>query len=118
MLIKIFFNQNLAIRSFFETNIMDLFEQGGGDRQLRIRRIEPDFDQVGNMSVKIINRGFAQGDLSPSQSYNFSQSTSKIDTNEMGRLVSLQFTSNEQDGYYQMGKVILNVVEGDVRPKS
>ena len=115
---KIFFNQNLAIRSFFETNIMDLFEQGGGDRQLRIRRIEPDFDQVGNMSVKIINRGFAQGDLSPSQSYNFSQSTSKIDTNEMGRLVSLQFTSNEQDGYYQMGKVILNVVEGDVRPKS
>jgi hypothetical protein len=115
---QILFNQIFAIRSSFETNIMDLFEQNGNDRQLRIRRIEPNFIQTGDMNVRVINRGFSQGDLQPSPLYTFSPDQSKIDMNEMGRLVSLKFTSDTQDGFYQMGKVLLNIAEGDVRPKS
>jgi hypothetical protein len=115
---RILFNQILAIDSFIETPIMDLFELSGIDQQLRIRRIEPDAEQVGDMEVKVITRGFAQGEVTVSDPYIFSPDTPKIDMSEMGRLVSFQFRSNTLDGYFQMGKILLNIAEGDVRPNN
>lgn len=119
---RILFNQSLAIESYFETNINTYFEKApGDDRQLRIRRIEPDFVQSGTMNLIIKTRAFAQSTITSSNQYPFLPGQevvelAKIDTTNMGRLVSFRFSSNTEGGNYEMGKVVLNYAPGDVRP--
>ncbi len=115
---RVLFNEALAIDSYFETPIMTLATLMGIDKQLRVRRIETDFVQTGDMNVIVIKRGFAQGEISVSDPYIFGPNTPKIDMAEMGRLVSLQFQSNILNGDFQMGNVLLSLSEGDVNPNS
>ena len=116
------YGQSYAIDSFFETNIITWFEKAPtDDREMRIRRIEPDFVMSGNMTMIVNTRDFAQSPVSSSQPYIFTPEVpiielNKIDTNNMGRLVSFRFESNEADGDYEMGRVVLNFAPGDVRP--
>lgn len=119
---QVAFNQVTAIDSYFETNIITFFEKfPADDRQLRIRRIEPDFNQAEPMTMIINTRDFAQSIVTSSQPYTFLPGQevvelAKIDTTNMGRLVSFRFQSNTLNGYYLMGKVVLNYAPGDVRP--
>jgi len=112
-----------AILSSFETN--DLSWLGGGpsapategnNRWLRIERVEPDFLQVGDMSVVVTGRPFAQGEDKESDPYVFGPNTGKIDMREQRRELRLRFTSDVAGGNYQLGKVLLNAEVGDVRP--
>ena len=118
----VLFNRSFAIDSFFETNIMTWFEKvPTDDRQMRIRRIEPDFVLSGDMTMVINTRDFPQSPVSTSQTYTFTPQVpiielNKIDTNNMGRLVSFRFESNMAGGDYFMGKTVLNFAPGDVRP--
>ncbi len=118
----VLFNRSYAIDSFFETNIMTWFEKAPtDDRQMRIRRIEPDFVLSGDMTMVINTRDFPQSPVSTSQTYIFTPQVpiielNKIDTNNMGRLVSFRFESNMAGGDYFMGKTVLNFAPGDVRP--
>jgi len=121
--------QNIdAIESYFETS--DLGWVGGGPSQspqvpqggvgenfwLHLERVEPDFIQSGDMSLQVTGRPFAQGTDVTSTPYVFSPNTGKIDMREQRRELRLRFTSNVQDGDYQMGRVLLSANVGDVRP--
>jgi hypothetical protein len=119
---RVIYGRSYAIDSYFETNIMTWFEKAPtDDRQMRIRRIEPDFVLSGDMTMVINTRDFPQSPVSTSQTYTFTPQVpvielNKIDTNNMGRLVSFRFESNMAGGDYFMGKTILNFAPGDVRP--
>jgi hypothetical protein len=119
---RVLYGQSYAIDSYFETNIMTWFEKAPtDDRQIRIRRIEPDFIQAEPMTMIVKTRDFAQSIVASSQSYTFSPgqeivTLAKIDTNNMGRLVSFRFESNVSGGDYEMGRIVLNYAPGDVKP--
>jgi hypothetical protein len=111
-----------AINSYFETNILGTGtglvgnSQGAGDNLwTRIERIEPDFQQVGQMSVVVTGKGYADDTDQVSQIYYFDPSTLKIDMKEQRREMRLKFQSNTQNGDYFMGRVVLSVETGDVR---
>jgi hypothetical protein len=119
---RVLYGQSLAIQSYYETNIMTWFEKApSDDREMRVRRIEPDYVQSEPMTMTIKVRDFAQSIPTSSIVYTFlpgqeEVTLAKKDTNNMGRLVSFRFESNIKGGDYQMGKVILNYAPGDVRP--
>lgn len=118
----VLFGSSLAIQSYYETNIFTLFDDNPStDYTLRVRRIEPDFVQQGNMNLTINFRSFPQSITNTSQVYTFlpgpvEPDLAKIDTVQMGRFVSFRFESNEVDGFYFAGKILLSYAPGDVRP--
>jgi len=111
-----------AIKSYYQTNLISWIEKfPQDDRQIRIRRIEPDFVQSGDMTVVINTQSFAQSDTVSSTPYTYvpGQTTiemAKVDTTNMGRLVSFTFQSNVVGGDYLMGKIFYDYAPGDVRP--
>lgn len=114
-----------AIESYFQTN--DLGWVGGGpsqpnpvgeNRWTHLERAEPDFLQTGDMEMYVVGRPFAQGDDVTTGPYVFSPTTGKIDLREQRRELRLTFRSNVAGGDYQLGRLILNVDMGDVRPYS
>jgi hypothetical protein len=113
----------LAIESYFETNDLGWVSGGpsepaptGDNRWLRLERIEPDFLQVGEMTVVVTGRPFAQGGDAESIEYVFGPDTGKVDMREQRRELRLIFRSNVTGGDYQVGKILLNATIGDVRP--
>ena len=112
-----------AIDSFFQTS--DLGFVAGGPAQtapvgenfwVNLERVEPDFIQEGEMTLQVTGRPYAQSQDVASQEYPFDPDTGKIDMRQQRREIRLRFRSNEQGGNYQMGKVLLSVTLGDVRP--
>lgn len=112
-----------AIESSFQTS--DLGWVAGGPSQaslvgdnvaVNLERIEPDFIQSGTMSFQVTGRPYAQSADVTSDPYYFDPDTGKIDMREQRREIRLIFTSNEQGGDYQLGKVLLSASIGDVRP--
>ena len=111
-----------AIKSSFETCNLGLVTGGPGNPQLvgdnlwaRIDRIEPDFIQAGNMTVRVTGKGYANDDDIVSDPYTFDETTLKIDMREQRRELRLKFESNTENGNYQMGKLLISVEGGDVR---
>ena len=111
-----------AIESYFESS--DFGYPTGGAQQNQIKglnrwtrliRIEPDFKMQGIMDVKVVGREFAQGEDTVSQPYVFDPDTTFIDMREQRRQIRLRFTSNDINGYYEMGRVLLHTEPGDVR---
>jgi hypothetical protein len=112
-----------AIESFFQTS--DLGFVAGGPAQtspvgenfwVNLERVEPDFIQHGEMTFQVTGRPYAQSTDVVSQEYPFDPDTGKIDMRQQRREIRLIFKSNVQGGDYQMGKVLLSVTLGDVRP--
>ena len=112
-----------AIESYFETS--DLGFVAGGPAQtapvgdnfwLNLERVEPDFIQQEEMTLQVTGRPYAQSADVTSEPYVFGPDTGKIDMRQQRREIRLRFTSNIQGGDYQMGKVLLSVTLGDVRP--
>ena len=119
---EVYTNRVNAIESYFETNVIGArmglvgsVDQPGDNVWTRIERIEPDFEQVGEMTVVITGNGYADDAPQPSDPYTFNPSTLKIDMKEQRREMRLQFRSNTQNGNYFMGRVLLSVDTGDVR---
>lgn len=112
-----------AIESYFETS--DLGFVAGGPAQtapvgenfwVNLERVEPDFVQEGTMTFLVTGRPYAQSADVASQEYEFESDTGKIDMRQQRREIRLRFRSNVSGGNYQMGKVLLSVTLGDVRP--
>jgi hypothetical protein len=111
-----------AIESSIETNDLGWVSGGpsetlpvGENRWVRLERVEPDFIVSGEMNLYVTGRPYAQSQDATSSAYVFDQNTNKIDMKEQRREMRLIFESNEVNGDYQMGKVILNADFGDVR---
>jgi hypothetical protein len=112
----------LAIESYFETNDLGWVSGGpsqpnpmGDNRWLRLERVEPDFLLNGEMSLIVTGRPYAQIDDKPSDPYVFDANTGKIDMKEQRRELRLKFVSNSVGGDYQVGKILVNADNGDVR---
>jgi hypothetical protein len=89
----------------------------GINRRIHIRRIEPDFVQSGNLSLTITGRKFAMGpNEEDSGPYIFTPDTPKIDLRVEFREATLFIESNELNGNYEMGRVMITAEYGDERP--
>lgn len=117
-----YLNNMNAINSEFETNVLSAnaglvgMPEGLGDNLwTRLDRVEPDFIQNGTMKMIVTGKGFADDTDIESITYEFTPTTLKIDLKEQRRELRLRFSSNEVNGDYFMGRVILNVETGDVR---
>jgi hypothetical protein len=111
-----------AIQSYFETysvgtlgGMVGTQQQPGDNLWTRIERIEPDFVQVGDMTVVVTGQGYADDVVVNSDPYTFSPNTLKIDMREQRREMRLRFESNTYNGTYQTGRVLLSLTTGDVR---
>lgn len=111
-----------AIYSSFETNDLGLVAGGpaqpspvGQNNWLRLERVEPDFLMVGQMTLYITGRPYAQSEDKVSDPYVFDENTSKIDMKEQRRELRMIFVSDEADGNYQLGNLLLSADVGDVR---
>jgi len=120
---EVIFESSNAIDSYFQTS--DLGFVAGGPAQtspvgenfwVNLERVEPDFIQEGEMTLQVTGRPYAQSSDVPSQEYPFDPDTGKIDMRQQRREIRLRFRSNVSGGNYQMGKVLLSVTLGDVRP--
>ena len=112
----------LAIESYFETN--DLGWVSGGPSQpsmtgdnlwLHLERVEPDFVMTGEMEMYVTGNSYAQGSDDTTGPYVFDSTTTKIDLREQRRELRLKFVSNVAGGNYQLGRLLLNADQGDVR---
>jgi hypothetical protein len=88
----------------------------GVNRRMHLRRIEPDFVQTGNMTLTILGRKFARGDVEVSNPFYFSPETGKIDMRIEHREVRLKFSSDDINGNYEMGRLLITAEYGDERP--
>jgi hypothetical protein len=88
----------------------------GVNRRMHLRRIEPDFVQSGDMSLIVLGRKFARGDTETSNPFVFGPNTGKIDMRIEHREVRLKFESNDLDGNYEMGRLLITSEYGDERP--
>jgi len=111
-----------AVQSYFETysigtlgGLVGTQQQPGDNRWTRLERVEPDFVQVGDMTVVVTGQGYAEDVIVESDPYTFSPTTLKVDMREQRREMRLRFESNTFNGDYQTGRVILSVTTGDVR---
>lgn len=112
----------LAIYSSFETNDLGLVSGGpsqpspvGQNNWLRLERVEPDFVMVGEMTLFITGRPYAQSQDKVSEPFVFDANTNKIDMKEQRRELRIIFVSDQIDGNYQLGNLLLSADVGDVR---
>ena len=88
----------------------------GINRRMHLRRIEPDFVQDGQMTLTVLGRKFARGDEEISTPFPFNQDTGKIDMRIEHREIRLKFASDDINGNYEMGRLLITAEFGDERP--
>lgn len=88
----------------------------GVNRRMHLRRIEPDFVQDGDMTLTVLGRKFARGDVEVSNPFPFSPETGKIDMRIEHREIRLKFSSDTINGNYEMGRLLITSEYGDERP--
>jgi hypothetical protein len=112
-----------AVESYFETPDIGLTSGGPGAPETspgvnnftRLVRVEPDFVLKGDLQLDISGETFAMGPTVAGGSYTFPTSDGKIDMREQIRQIRLKFTSNEIGGHYEMGRVMIDIEQGDNR---
>lgn len=87
------------------------------NRRMHITRVEPDFKQVGTMSLTVVGRPFAQSqNIEEEGPFPYEPDTGKIDLRVEHRLISLVFQSNVINGDYEAGRIMITAELGDERP--
>ena len=111
-----------AISSSFTTHDIGLPTGGavaespqGRNAWTRIERIEPDFSQVGPMTVTVLTREYAKSPTVDQGALTFSPTDERIDLRRQGRLLNIRFASNAQGGFYHMGVPLMHLDMGDTR---
>jgi hypothetical protein len=85
------------------------------DQMTRIMRFEPDFNQVGALTVDVEGRSFAQDDVTVLSSHTFTGSDGIVDMVDQARILRLKVTSNVLGGFYEQGQVMVKLEPGDER---
>lgn len=119
---RVLLNSVSAVESTIETNSIGWVGGGPGQRAIqgvnrwiRIERFEPDFVQSGTMQLVVTGKGYADSADDPSQPFNFTSNTLKIDLKLQRREMRLKLISNEAGGDYFMGNCLISVDLGDER---
>lgn len=110
--------QELAIRSSFTTATIDFLSSGDQPMNVNtvLNRAEPDFKQVGEMTVTPITRRYANSTDEIGTPVAFNSSTERVDVREQARIIRLKFESNTLGGDYWMGESYIHLTPGDARP--
>lgn len=113
-----------SIQSYFETNEISLLESaGGGGKSVYAGRLEPDFVQVGDMSLTVKGRSNSRSPIISAAPLTFSDTAANPDDEtlkmkEIRRLMSFRFESNAQGGHYESGEHYVHISPADGRIES
>lgn len=118
----IYDSEQHAISAHVETSGIDFFDgtMTGGEGNHEnvwtcLDRVEPDFVLSGNLNMFVRGNAFAQSSVTEVGPYEITPSTEKVDTRVQLRNMRLKFVSNESEGFFEQGKVILHIRRGDKR---
>lgn len=109
------------IPSHFQTaDISMLTSEQAMNKSLHCARIEPDFVQVGPMTVTVTGRANARAPEQTGEIFTFPATATNaseqiVDVKEVRRLMKFKFTSNVANGDYQMGQCIAHIAPADGR---
>jgi hypothetical protein len=103
--------------SYFQTADLSSLVQGQ-NKAIRITRIEPDFVQVGPMTVQVTGRANARAPEVVSSVFTFPEQAQTpheqiVMLKEQRRELRVRFESNAVYGDYQMGQIIGHISTGD-----
>ena len=120
---KIRTSQISAIQSFYETHEMSLLDTGQSVQSIRCARIEPDFVQIGDMTVTMKGRANAKADVTEAGTRTIFETPSAPDEEtvkfkDVRRLMSFRFESNVRGGNYELGKTYAHIEPADGRVES
>ena len=107
------------IVSYFETSDLSLAVMNNQNRKIKINYVEPNFVQVGNMTVEVVGRANARAPTVVSNSVTFVDNPGSdpakqiVPFKEQRREMRIRFTSNALGGDYQMGQVLMHIEPGD-----
>ena len=114
-----------AIESFFETAEigMPVDDQQPSNRTLRVARVEPDFVQVGNMTLNVRGRVNSKASVIEDAAQTFlatpvEPTDETVKLRQIRRLMSFKFTSNVQGGNYEFGETLAHIEQADERVES
>lgn len=83
---------------------------------MHLTRVEPDFVQTGDITLTVLGKKFARGDLESDGPFTFGPSDGKVDLRIEHREARLKFESNTLGGNFEMGRVLITAEFGDTRP--
>ncbi len=118
---KIRTTQVNAVQSFFETGEMSLLDTGQSTKSISVSYLEPDFVQIGDMTVTMKGRANAKApvtEVTPARTIFETPATSDEETvkfKDIKRLMSFRFESNVRGGNYEMGKTFAHIEPADGR---
>jgi len=95
---------------------MEDLPKSAANKLTRVIRIEPDFDQVGDMTFEVQGRSYANEDTAVLSSDTFAHGTQFVDPRQQSRIMRLKFGSSSVGGFYQQGQVMVELEPGDDRP--
>jgi hypothetical protein len=86
------------------------------DVTTRFVRIEPDFNQVGPLTLTVQGRSFPKGELEEINNYEISEDSKFEDIRDsQARILRVKITSNTRGGDFMEGKVMITLQPGDER---
>lgn len=85
------------------------------DTMTRITALEPDFDQVGGLSVEFIGKSYAAQPYKVLETMPVPEGTAFISPRVQERILRVKVSSNEQGGFFQLGQTWLEMDKGDER---
>lgn len=104
----------VAIESYIRTKEISMISlpQDAMNRDMRIVHMEPDLDQVGDMTVTVYGRSNARS-TDVTQEYTIYETPTTyqqiVPMRECHRITSFQFDSNVLGGYFYLGKIVFMV---------
>jgi hypothetical protein len=110
-----------AIRSYFETGDVSLVAAGdkAQDTALQIDKLEPDFEQTGDMTVTLVGNQNARSPTYEEQALTFGDTPAAreelVNLKATRRQMRFRFESNTAGGNYIAGKIIAHIGPSDSR---
>lgn len=86
------------------------------DKQTRLIRVEPDFNQVGDLTLTLNGRSYASQPNAPVAVAACPAGAPFVDLRAQARILSLTVSSNTPGGFYEQGQVMVTLDLGDERP--
>lgn len=109
------------VPSYFETGEISMLESDQpSDKSIAVARMEPDFNQVGDLTVTVKGRQNSRAAVQTGDPFTITASAATpsqqtVPLHDAHRLMSFRFDSNAVGGDYEMGKVFAHIEPADGR---
>jgi len=110
-------NDSYPIEAWVQTKMIALFrDDPNSNFAIRLRRFEKNIDQKGDMVIEIAKYNFPDSIPEIMEPFIFSENTTQLSLNVESSLITLKFTSNTIDGFFQFGHLLIDYDVGNPRP--